>query len=184
MGDGKKEVHDHGEEKWEQWKKDRTFVRAVKGVYGEVYKELLGKPRVYKSKDWKWKGGPRFYHRAVINPESVEITQMIEGHVDVIAPGCAGQKHGHMNSAVFFILEGKGYDIHDGVRYDWEKGDVCIVDNASVHQHLNSDPEKPVKVVVFKAKPLFLFAHMIFQKVVEYPSKDPVPGFPDYYPED
>lgn len=173
------EHENDSQEKWAQWKKERTYVRALKGVYGEVYKQLLGQPRVYNSNNWQWKGGPRFYHKAVINPESVEITQMIEGHIDVYAPGSAGQKHGHMNSAVFYILEGKGYDIHDGVRYDWEAGDVCIVDNASVHQHINADPEKSAKVVVLKAKPLFLFAHMIFQKVVEYPSKEPVPGYED-----
>jgi hypothetical protein len=29
---------------------------------------------------------------------------------------------------------------------------------------------------------LFLFMHMLFQKVVEYPPKDPVPGKEDWTP--
>jgi hypothetical protein len=37
-------------------------------------------------------------------------------------------------------------------------------------------------VLIMKAKPLFLFMHMIFQKVVEYPPKDPVPGQENYAP--
>lgn len=32
--------------RWEQWQKERLFVRALKGVYGEVYKQLLAQPRV------------------------------------------------------------------------------------------------------------------------------------------
>ena len=34
---------------WERWQKKRTFVRALEGTYGEVYKELFAAPRVYPS---------------------------------------------------------------------------------------------------------------------------------------
>jgi len=30
----------------------------VVGKYGEIFKELLKQPRVYKSKEIDWKGGP------------------------------------------------------------------------------------------------------------------------------
>jgi gentisate 1,2-dioxygenase len=87
-----------------------------------------------------------------------------------------------MNSAVFFVLKGKGHDIHDGRRIDWEAGDALIVENACVHQHLSDDPDDETIVLIMKAKPLFLFMHMIFQKVVEYPPKEPVRGHEDYAP--
>ena len=48
----------------------------------------------------------------------------------------------------------------------------CIVENGCVHQHLNDDPDDEAIVLVAKAKPLFLFMHMIFQKVAELPPKD------------
>ena len=57
------------------------------------------------------------------------------------APGGYGQKHGHMNSAVFYVLKGKGHDVHDGRRLDWEAGDALIVENACVHQHFSDDPD-------------------------------------------
>jgi quercetin dioxygenase-like cupin family protein len=177
--------HPHQEEvRWERWDKDRYFVRALVGKYGEVYKKILAQPRVYKSKNWKWKGGPAQFGKSIINPHSLEITQMIECHIEAYAPGGRSQKHGHMNSAVFYILDGKGYDVHDGKRYDWEAGDVCIVENASVHQHFNSDPNKPGRVLVMKAKPLFLFAHMIYQKMVEYPPTELAPGQEPFIPVD
>lgn len=176
--------HEHKKEVvWERWDRDRVFVRALVGKYGEVYKKLLDQPRIYKTKDFKLRGGPGQYARAVINPHNLEITQMIETHVEDYAPGSYTQKHGHMNSAVFYILDGKGYDVHDGVRYDWEAGDVCIVENACVHRHHNADPDKPARAVVMKAKPLFLFAHLIYQKIVEYPPSEPLPNQVNYKPE-
>jgi len=44
---------------WERWSKKRVFVRALEGTYGELVHELFSQPRVYKSRDWKWKGGPQ-----------------------------------------------------------------------------------------------------------------------------
>jgi gentisate 1,2-dioxygenase len=87
-----------------------------------------------------------------------------------------------MNSAVFYVLKGKGHDIHDGQRHDWEAGDALIVQNACVHQHFNDDPDNEAVVLIMKAKPLFLFMHMLFQKVVKYPPKEPVPGHEDFRP--
>ena len=168
---------------WERWTKKRTFVRALKGTYGELYEGLLNQPRVYSSKDLKWKDGPQSFYKNIINPQSTEVVQSIEVHIDAYAPKGTGQRHGHMNSAVFYVLKGKGHDIHDGRRVDWEAGDAMVVENACVHQHFNDSDEEAI-VLIMKAKPLFLFMHMLFQKIVEYPPKEPVPGHEDYRPPD
>ena len=168
---------------WERWSKKRVFVRALEGTYGELVHELFSQPRVYKSKDWKWKGGPQNFGKKIINPQAVKVAQSIEAHLDVYAPGGYGQKHGHMNSAVFFVLKGKGHDVHDGKRLDWEAGDALIVENGCVHQHFNDDPDNEGIVLIMKAKPLFLFMHMLFQKVVAYPPKHPeTPAQQSYVP--
>ena len=167
---------------WERWTKKRTFVRALEGTYGELYSELYNQPRVYPSRDLKWKGGPQNFGKKIINPQAVKVAQSIETHIDAFAPGGYGQKHGHMNSAVFYVLKGKGHDIHDGRRLDWEAGDALIVENGCVHQHLSDDPDDECICLIMKAKPLFLFMHLIFQKVVEYPPKEPAPGQENYTP--
>lgn len=166
---------------WERWTRKRTFVRALEGTYSEMRDELYSQPRVYKTGDMKWKGGPHNFGKKVINPQANRIAQSIEAHVDAFAPHGYGQTHGHMNSAVFFVLKGKGHDIHDGRRIDWEAGDALIVENACVHQHLNDSDDESL-VLVLKAKPLFLFMHMVFQKMVHFPPKEPVPGHEDYHP--
>ena len=142
--------HNSGTEEtviWERWQKKRTFVRALEGTYGELVHELFSQPRVYRSKDLKWKGGPQNFGKKVINPGSAKVAQSIECHIDCFAPGGYGQRHGHMNSAVFYVLKGKGHDVHDGRRLDWEAGDALIVENACVHQH--SDGRSHAQIVCF-----------------------------------
>jgi len=172
------------EVKWERWQKKRVFVREVAGKYSEVFKQLLEQPRVYKSKDFDFKGGPVMWGKKIINPQSTNVAQSVETHIEVYAPGAYGQKHGHMNSAVFYILSGKGYDVHDGKRYDWEAGDACIVENGCVHQHFNADKTRETRILVMKAKPLFLFFNLLFQKNVVFPPTEPMPGYENYEPED
>ena len=167
---------------WERWQRKRTFVRALEGTYGELQQGLMDQPRVYKSTDWAWKGGPQFFDKPIINPQRTDIAQSIETHVSVIAPGGTGQRHGHMNSALFYIISGKGYDIHDGKRIDYEAGDVIIVENGCVHQHFNASDEEDLVSLVMKAKPLFLFMQMLFQKTVKLPPEDPAPGMENYSP--
>lgn len=167
---------------WERWTKKRVFVRALEGTYGKLKQELFDQPRIYPSQSLEWKGGPVTFGKKVINPQSAKVAQTIETHIEVFSPKGYGQKHGHMNSAVFFILKGKGYDIHDGKRLDWEAGDAMIVENACVHQHLANDENDETICLVMKAKPMFLFMHLIFQEVVEFPPKDPIPGQEDYTP--
>ena len=110
------------------------------------------------------------------------LTQSIETHIEVYAPGAYGQKHGHLNSAVFYALKGRGHDIHDGKRIEWRAGDVMIVENGCVHQHFNDDPDNEAILLVFKAKPLFLFMHLLFQKIVSYPPTEPPKGHEDFKP--
>ena len=172
---------EEGEVVWTFWRKKRTFVRALEGTYGEVYKSLYDQPRVIPTTSADWKGGPQFWAKAVINPGAVSIAQSIECHINLLAPKAISQKHGHMNSAVLYILNGRGADVHDGVEHPYEAGDACIVENACVHQHVNTGDTQQVALVM-KAKPLFLFMHMLFQKVVDYPPDTPSPGYEDYEP--
>ena len=164
-------------QKWERWAKKRTFVRALEGTYSHLYQSLVDQPRVYSATDVPWKGGPGQYGKHIISPQHAHVTQSIECHIEAYAPGAYGQKHGHMNSAVFYVIEGRGYDIHDGKKIPWKAGDIMIVENGCVHQHFNDDPDNRAVLLVFKAKPLFLFMHLMLQKIVEYPPKTGWEGF-------
>ncbi len=154
---------------WARWQKKRVFVRALEGTYSHLTKELLNRPRIYSEGDVGWKGGPQVFGKHIISPGATKITQSIETHIEAYAPGAYGQKHGHLNSAVFFVIKGRGHDIHDSRRIECKAGDIMLVENGCVHQHFNDDPNQEAILLVFKAKPLFLFMHLLFQKMIAYP---------------
>jgi len=80
------------------------------------------------------------------------LTQTLQVHFVELLPGGANHGHGHQNEACFYILEGKGYEIHDGVRYDWEKDDFAIVHTDCVHKHYNANEDVRALALVMKAK--------------------------------
>ena len=158
-------------------KKDRVFVRGIAGKYNlnDELARLRAVPRVRKGSAIKFNDGPQAYSRHYVQPKD-GITQTFHLHIEEYGPGGKSQKHGHVNEAAFYILDGCGYEIHDGVRYDWQAGDVAIVHNNCVHQHFNASPDKPARALVIKTKPMFSFMNMLFQKMVEPRSTVPAPG--------
>ena len=158
-------------------KKDRVFVRAIQGHYNLTAElaRLRSMPRVRKGSAIAFTDGPQTFSRHYVEPKD-GISQMFHLHIEEWAPNAKSQKHGHVNEAAFYILDGEGYEIHDGVRYDWKAGDVSIVHNNCVHQHFNASPTKPARALVLKTKPMFMFMNMLFQQTVEPRPTEPAPG--------
>jgi quercetin dioxygenase-like cupin family protein len=156
--------------------KERIFVREISGEYDlkAELDRLRSRPRVIRASESPLNDGPQSYSRHYVEPVD-GITQTLHIHVEEYAPGGKSGKHGHVNEAAFYILDGIGYEIHDGIRYEWEAGDVAIVHNNCVHQHFNRDKDKPARALVMKTKPMFLFMNMLFQQAVESRPKKPTP---------
>jgi quercetin dioxygenase-like cupin family protein len=155
-------------------KKGRVFLRGMTSEqYGlkEFRQAQLAAPRVRgdevvvddatlghsgdskDSRTW-WRIGPG---------DDPFLTQNIQVHFVELPPGTSNHGHGHQNEAAFYILEGKGYEIHDDQRYDWEKDDLVIVHVDSVHRHFNaSDTERAVALVI-KAKSTWMYFGLIQQ---------------------
>jgi quercetin dioxygenase-like cupin family protein len=53
------------------------------------------------------------------------------------APHSGSHKHTH-TEAMLYVLEGRGYSLIDGKRYDWEEGDaVHVPPRMTEHEHFN-----------------------------------------------
>lgn len=166
-----------GKESHYSSKKDRVFVRGIQGQYSlkDELKKLRDMPRVIKGKDLLFNDGPQSFSKHFIEPVD-GLTQVLHIHLEEYGPGGRTQKHGHVNEAAFYILDGEGYEVHDGIRYDWKAGDIAIVHNNCVHQHFNASPTRPARALVLKTKPMFMFMNMLFQKQVEPRPSEPAPG--------
>lgn len=154
-------------------KQSRVFLRGMSSEQyglGEFRKAQLAAPRVRNdevvvddaavghsgdsadSRTW-WRIGPG---------DEPFLTQNVQVHFVEIPPGKSNHGHGHQNEAVFYILQGKGYEIHDDRRYDWEQGDVVAVHTDSVHRHFN-DGDETAKALVMKAKSTWMYFGLIQQ---------------------
>ena len=60
-------------------------------------------------------------------------------------------KHTHQGGLPIYVLEGKGYSVVDGVRYNWKKGDLLLLPikpGGVEHQHFNENPDEPARWIV------------------------------------
>jgi quercetin dioxygenase-like cupin family protein len=172
-----------GKESHYKSKKDRVFVRGIQGQYSlkDELARLRSMPRVIKGRDLLFNDGPQSFSKHFIEPVD-GLTQTLHVHLEEYGPGGRTQKHGHVNEAAFYILDGEGYEIHDGIRYDWKAGDVAIVHMNCVHQHFNANPVKPARALVMKPKPMIMFMNMLFQKSVIPRPAEPTPEGKDFVP--
>lgn len=166
-------------------KGERVFLRGIRSAEYSLQDELRrirSLSRVVRARELPWHGGgPQFWNKWLLEPDMGGL-QSLQSHMEVLVPGGRSQKHGHQNEALLYVLDGRGYDIHDGARYDYEAGDLLIVHNGCVHQHFNADDKHPLRVLVIKSKPLFMFMNLIFQRTIEPRPKTPVPGWEGWKP--
>jgi quercetin dioxygenase-like cupin family protein len=67
-----------------------------------------------------------------------------------IPPGSRSGKIKFQGEQVIYILEGKGYTLVDGVKQQWEAGDVLnlpVRKRGIIVQHVNEDAANPAKLV-------------------------------------
>jgi quercetin dioxygenase-like cupin family protein len=154
-------------------KSGRVFLRGIaseKYGLGEFRRAQLAAPRVRgdevvvddakvghsgdseDSRTW-WRVGPG---------DDPFLTQTLQVHFVEIPAGKSNHGHGHQNEAVFYILQGSGYEIHDDQRYDWEKDDLVVVHTDSVHRHFNDGDETAVALVM-KAKSAWMYFGLLQQ---------------------
>lgn len=88
------------------------------------------------------------------------LSQTLQVHFVELLPGGENHGHGHQNEAHFYILEGKGYEIHDGKRHEWKADDLVIVHTDSKHKHHNLSATERALALVLKAKTTWMLLGM------------------------
>lgn len=102
---------------------------------------------VIRGKEQPWEQNPQARVKFFLHPLMEELAlggwlvflQDIRTH--------SGQ-HRHQGGLALFIVEGKGWTTVDGVRHDWEEGDLILLPckpQGVVHQHFNAEEGKSCK---------------------------------------
>lgn len=146
------------------------FLAQPKGIE-EPWRRLLAGPRVRKAKDipdrFKGEFQIRFANLDELGMNSLTV------FFEEYPPGAVSQAHAHQNGALFYVLDGEGYEIHDGRRFEWKAGDAVIIPNGCVHRHVNASAGAKARVLVINPKPAYWLFNLRAQGLVHRPGEGP-----------
>lgn len=148
----------------DKYSKPRVFVRGLESSQyslTEARRQRLAEVRTITPKN---PVGGKHGEKNILGPGDDPFrTQSLQAHFVTLEPNSRDKGHGHQNEAFMYVLKGRGFDIHDGIRYDWEAGDAMAVHNDTVHWHTNLSVDEPALILVMKAKPLWIFLGLHLQ---------------------
>ncbi|MDO9536012.1 MAG: cupin domain-containing protein [Bacillota bacterium] len=113
--------------------------------------QLMGKV-VIKDSDREWEMSRQGRLKYYLQPHKFSDAALRDWQVFTHDIRRHSGSHRHQGGLIIFVIEGTGYTIEDGVRYDWEEGDLLLLafkPDGVEHQHFNLDPGKPCKWIAF-----------------------------------
>ncbi len=67
--------------------------------------------------------------------------------IQTFNPGEHIVQHRHNSYAVYHIIQGTGYTILDGEKFEWERGDTIVCTPWAMHEHVNTGTEPAIQYV-------------------------------------
>ena len=125
-------------------------------------------PQVVKQRDRMWedtRNGRTLWFLHPQLPQMQTGMRLFEAYLQELPPGGRSGKHLHVGEELHFIIEGTGYDVIDGQRWDWEAHDVVAVPTLAPHQSFNADPDHPARFLVYKSR---LYDYLSFSGIEHF----------------
>ncbi|MGH7846908.1 MAG: cupin domain-containing protein [Candidatus Binatia bacterium] len=122
---------------------ENTYDRYLKLLHEEVsFCKAITHVIRFEEQPWEWtkQGRLKWY----VHPHIDCSARRVWLYMQEIPPGSRSGRHRHMMEEQIFVLSGTGYDVHDGERWNWERGDMINIPAMTEHQHFNLDAENPV----------------------------------------
>ena len=120
--------------------------------------------KILHPEDMPWELSPQGLLKHLLNEGMNTRMETVDAYMLIIPPGSRSGKHRQLAEECLYVLEGRGYDLHQDCdveitdtyhwkpqdevkRYDWEAGDVIYIPPNTIQQHFNADPERPVRLI-------------------------------------
>lgn len=127
--------------------------------------QLASSRQVVKADTMPWEMSREGKLKHVCNDKTDAWVTSFDIYLQEIPPGGFSGRHRHMREEAFYVLEGKGYDIHhdpdlhlrtcyewdiakEAKRFEWAEGDLVYIPVMVAHQHFNADPNKRARIIV------------------------------------
>src|SRR5437588_6040203 len=120
--------------------------------------------KIVRPEDMPWEMARQGLLKHLLNEQMNTRMETVDAYMQVIPPASRSGKHRHLAEECLYVLEGRGYDLHQDCeveitdsyqwkpqaeikRFEWEAGDVIYVPPCTIHQHFNADMARPARLI-------------------------------------
>ncbi len=154
-----------GESKaWKQGTENRPLYQGLLEDAATAPARNAKRAKVVHPENMPWEMAKQGLLKHLMNEAMNTRMETVDAYMQIIPPGSKSGQHRHLAEECLYVLEGKGYDLHQDCdveitdtyhwkpqdevkRYDWEAGDVIYIPPNTIHQHFNADPDRPVRLI-------------------------------------
>ena len=155
------------------WDESRAWLSGTSSgsLYQNLLDDALSRPARYAKRrkivhpdDMPWEMARQGLLKHLLNEQMNTRMETVDAYMQVIPPGSRSGKHRHLAEECLYVVEGRGYDLHQDCdveitdtyrwtpqaeikRYEWEAGDVIYVPPSTIHQHFNGDAQRPARLI-------------------------------------
>ena len=141
----------------------------------DLYQQLLNdaeaapqrnaeRKKIIRPQEMPWEMSRQGLLKHLINEGMNTRMETVDAYMQIVPPGSRSGRHRHLAEECLYVLEGRGYDLHQDCdveitddyhwkpqdeikRFDYEAGDVVYVPPNTIHQHFNADPQRPLRLI-------------------------------------
>lgn len=120
--------------------------------------------KIVHPNEMPWEMSRQGLLKHLINENMNTRMETVDAYMQIVPPGSKSGKHRHLAEECLYVLEGRGFDLHQDCdveitdtyhwtpqeqiqRFEYEAGDVIYVPPNTIHQHFNADPERPLRLI-------------------------------------
>lgn len=140
-------------------------------TWAKLREKALNDRVVVKDKDVPWERCRQAVVKFFLYP-SVTDTVTSDWMVFVQDIRTHSGRHRHQGGLAIYVLEGKGWTTVDGVRHDWEEGDLVLLPmqpRGVVHQHFNAEQGKSCKWLAMIFSPFMGCTGYELEQIEQHP---------------
>ena len=155
------------------WGESKTWMKgtANQALYKALLEDAAQAParnakrkKVLHPEDMPWELSRHGLLKHLMNEGMNTRMETVDAYMLVIPPGSRSGKHRHLAEECLYVVEGRGYDLHQDCdveitdtyhwlpqpeikRFEWEAGDVIYIPPCTIHQHFNADSARPARLI-------------------------------------
>jgi quercetin dioxygenase-like cupin family protein len=155
------------------WSESAAWLKGSQneGLYQSLLTDAQSAPsrnarrrKIVTPEEMPWEMSRQGLLKHLLNEQMNTRMETVDAYMQIIPPGSRSGKHRHLAEECLYVLEGRGYDLHQDCdveitdtyhwkpqaevkRFEWEAGDIIYIPPNTIHQHFNADPKQPVRLI-------------------------------------